>query len=104
LYQEIAELFPGKLKLTSEKQKKGNYIQIKRIQENEEDEEDSTLTKLLQKEVGFSRIIKLFEKYQPALIGHNLFLDVAHIFHKLLKPLPNTLSEFKTELKKSFST
>jgi hypothetical protein len=44
LYQEIAELFPGKLKLTSEKQKKGNYIQIKRIQENEEDEEDSTLT------------------------------------------------------------
>jgi poly(A)-specific ribonuclease len=97
-------LFPGKLRLTSEKQKKGNFIQIRRIQENEENFQDEELMKLLQKEIGFSRIIKLLEKYQIALIGHNLILDVAHVFHKLLKPLPNTLNEFKSDLKKTFST
>eukprot|EP01080_Neovahlkampfia_damariscottae_P008747 gene8747-695_t len=102
LYQEIPEIVSStKIKMTSEKDKKGNFIRVKRITGFTETV-DEEVNKILDKEVGFSKIIKLFEKYQPIIIGHNFLLDMAHVFHKFLKPLPPTLKEFKKDILTSF--
>ena len=102
LYQEIPEIIPSsKIKMTPEKDKKGNFIKVTRITGNEASL-DEEVEKILDKEIGFSKIIKLFEKYQPIIIGHNFLLDMAHIHHKFLKPLPETLREFKKGILESF--
>jgi poly(A)-specific ribonuclease len=56
--------------------------------------------------IGFRRVIKLLidhmQKNVCPLIGHNMLLDLAHIIHKFVAPLPKDLQTFKQILHSTF--
>ncbi|KAL9226959.1 hypothetical protein vseg_002711 [Gypsophila vaccaria] len=52
--------------------------------------------------VGFRHVIDLLSAEKKLIVGHNCFLDMAHVYHKFLGPLPSTVEEFVSNLHKSF--
>ncbi|KAF8410873.1 hypothetical protein HHK36_003410 [Tetracentron sinense] len=52
--------------------------------------------------VGFRHVIDLLSSEKKLIIGHNCFLDVAHIYSKFLGPLPSTVEEFVSSVHKNF--
>ncbi|KAK9673737.1 hypothetical protein RND81_12G185800 [Saponaria officinalis] len=52
--------------------------------------------------VGFRRVIDLLSAEKKLIVGHNCFLDMAHVYHKFFGPLPSTVEEFVSNLHKSF--
>jgi len=49
--------------------------------------------------IGFRRVIKMIMDHVKTksctILGHNMFLDMAHIMHKFVRPLPDSLEEFR---------
>ncbi|XP_059662390.1 poly(A)-specific ribonuclease PARN [Cornus florida] len=52
--------------------------------------------------VGFRHVIDLLSSEQKLIVGHNCFLDIAHIYSKFLGPLPLTTEEFVSSVHKYF--
>uniref|UniRef100_A0A7N0U321 Uncharacterized protein n=1 Tax=Kalanchoe fedtschenkoi TaxID=63787 RepID=A0A7N0U321_KALFE len=44
--------------------------------------------------VGFRHVIDLLSSEHKLIVGHNCFLDFAHIYSKFIGPLPSTAEEF----------
>ncbi|XP_072979319.1 poly(A)-specific ribonuclease PARN isoform X1 [Typha angustifolia] len=44
--------------------------------------------------VGFRHVIDLLVSEQKLIVGHNCFLDIAHIYSKFIGPLPSSIEEF----------
>ncbi|CAK9148875.1 unnamed protein product [Ilex paraguariensis] len=44
--------------------------------------------------VGFRHVIDLLSSEQKLIVGHNCFLDIAHVYSKFLGPLPLTAEEY----------
>ncbi|XP_057975352.1 poly(A)-specific ribonuclease PARN [Malania oleifera] len=51
---------------------------------------------------GFRHVIDLLSSEQKLIVGHNCFLDIAHIYSKFLGPLPLTAEEFVSSVHKYF--
>ncbi|RZC50370.1 hypothetical protein C5167_018793 [Papaver somniferum] len=51
---------------------------------------------------GFRRVIDLLSSEQKLLVGHNSFLDMAHIYSKFIGPLPPTIDEYISSVHKVF--
>ncbi|KAK9508626.1 hypothetical protein O3M35_006146 [Rhynocoris fuscipes] len=68
----------SKEQLEKEKQEKAN--------KEEEEIEDA---------VGFSKVVRLLSQSGKLIIGHNMLLDICHIVHTFLDPLPKNYQEFK---------
>ncbi|KAF5198503.1 Poly(A)-specific ribonuclease PARN [Thalictrum thalictroides] len=52
--------------------------------------------------VGFRHVIDLLLSEQKLVVGHNCFLDIAHIHSKFLGPLPSKIEEFASSIHKHF--
>jgi len=52
--------------------------------------------------VGFRHVIDLLSSEQKLIVGHNCFLDIAHIYSKFLGPLPSTAEEYVSSVNKHF--
>ncbi|XP_031404832.1 poly(A)-specific ribonuclease PARN [Punica granatum] len=52
--------------------------------------------------VGFRHVIDLLSSEKKLIVGHNCFLDMAHIQSKFLGPLPKAAEEFAASAKKHF--
>ncbi|KAH9607669.1 hypothetical protein KSS87_011638 [Heliosperma pusillum] len=52
--------------------------------------------------VGFRQVIDLLSAEKKLIVGHNCFLDMAHVSHKFFGPLPSTVQNFASDLHKSF--
>ncbi|GJX11605.1 poly(A)-specific ribonuclease PARN isoform X2 [Tanacetum coccineum] len=52
--------------------------------------------------IGFRHVIDLLSSEQKLIVGHNCFLDIAHVCKKFVGPLPSKLEEFITLAHKSF--
>ncbi|KAA8527072.1 hypothetical protein F0562_008699 [Nyssa sinensis] len=52
--------------------------------------------------VGFRHVIDLLSSEQKLIVGHNCFLDIAHIYSKFLGPLPSTAEEYVSSVHKYF--
>ncbi|OVA01058.1 Ribonuclease CAF1 [Macleaya cordata] len=51
---------------------------------------------------GFRHVIDLLSSEQKLVVGHNSFLDIAHIYSKFFGPLPSTVDEFVSCVHKNF--
>jgi len=56
--------------------------------------------KRLLEQKGMKAIMDQIVELKKPLIGHNMSLDVMHLFQTFFKDLPRTLDEFKSELTK----
>ncbi|XP_061375212.1 poly(A)-specific ribonuclease PARN isoform X2 [Gastrolobium bilobum] len=56
----------------------------------------------IQSAVGFRHVIDLLSSEQKLIVGHNCFLDIAHVYSKFIGPLPGTPEEFVTSVNKCF--
>jgi poly(A)-specific ribonuclease len=54
--------------------------------------------------IGFSKVIEALSESKLPVVGHNALLDFVYVFHQFYKPLPETLTEFKTQLLELFPT
>ena len=52
--------------------------------------------------IGFRRVIDVLIEARKPLIGHNMFLDILHIHHRFIGPLPSTCEEFKHKIHQAF--
>lgn len=52
--------------------------------------------------IGFRHVIDLLSSEQKLLVGHNCFLDVAHIYSKFIGPLPSTVEDYASSIQKLF--
>ncbi|KAK9057183.1 hypothetical protein SSX86_024550 [Deinandra increscens subsp. villosa] len=52
--------------------------------------------------IGFRRVIDLLSCEQKLIVGHNCFLDIAHICRKFVGPLPSSLEEYVPLVQKNF--
>lgn len=52
--------------------------------------------------VGLRHIIDAMREARKPLIGHNLLVDLVHIYNTFVAPLPETLSEFKHAIHRDF--
>ncbi|KAG8658387.1 hypothetical protein MANES_03G141900v8 [Manihot esculenta] len=52
--------------------------------------------------IGFRHVIDLLSSAQKLIVGHNCFLDIAHIYSKFLGPLPLTAEEFVSSINTYF--
>lgn len=52
--------------------------------------------------VGFRHVIDLLASEQKLIVGHNCFLDFAHIYRKFIGPLPSNAEEFASSLQQHF--
>lgn len=51
---------------------------------------------------GFRQVIDLLSSEQKLIVGHNCFLDMAHIYSKFVDHLPSTAEEFASSVHKNF--
>ncbi|MCL7045270.1 hypothetical protein MKW94_017905 [Papaver nudicaule] len=51
---------------------------------------------------GFRHVIDLLSSEQKLVVGHNSFLDIAHIYSKFIGPLPPTIDEYISSVHKIF--
>ncbi|XP_010273436.1 PREDICTED: poly(A)-specific ribonuclease PARN isoform X2 [Nelumbo nucifera] len=52
--------------------------------------------------LGFRQVIDLLSSEKKLLVGHNCFLDIAHIYNKFFGPLPATVEEFVSSVHENF--
>ncbi|GAB2284778.1 hypothetical protein Dimus_019231 [Dionaea muscipula] len=52
--------------------------------------------------VGFRQVIDILSAEKKLIVGHNCFLDVAHIYRKFIGPLPSTVEEYVSDIHKLF--
>ncbi|XP_074303444.1 poly(A)-specific ribonuclease PARN [Silene latifolia] len=62
----------------------------------------SQAIKTVEAAVGFRQVIDLLAAEKKLIVGHNCFLDMAHVYHKFFGPLPSTVQDFVSDLHKSF--
>nr|XP_039248663.1 poly(A)-specific ribonuclease PARN-like [Styela clava] len=109
LYETIPTMFPEPLALEAHvnEKTKQRYLVVLRVGSPEamQQRKDQARAKdeaLLQDSIGFSRIIQLLTRSQKLLIGHNMLLDLMFTTQQFVRPLPQTLEEFKSLLSCTF--
>ncbi|XP_076926192.1 poly(A)-specific ribonuclease PARN-like [Bidens hawaiensis] len=58
--------------------------------------------KKIEAAIGFRHVIDLLSSEQKLIVGHNCFLDIAHICRKFVGPLPSSLEEYVPLAQKTF--
>lgn len=52
--------------------------------------------------IGFRHVIDLLSSERKLIVGHNCFLDIAHVYSKFIGPLPSTAEEFASAVRSYF--
>lgn len=61
----------------------------------EEEQQEEKDAKTLAAAVGFSRVIREISSRGKLIVGHNMLLDLCHLTHRFLDPLPSDYQLFK---------
>ena len=56
----------------------------------------------LEEAMGFSRVIRHLSLSKKVVVGHNMLLDLCHVLHQFVTPLPEEYSDFKSLVGKTF--
>nr|XP_023873984.1 poly(A)-specific ribonuclease PARN-like isoform X2 [Quercus suber] len=56
----------------------------------------------IQAAIGFRHVIDLLSAEKKLIVGHNCFLDIAHVYSKFVGPLPLAAEEFVSSVNKYF--
>ena len=56
----------------------------------------------LEEALGFSRVVRHISQSKKVVVGHNMLLDICHIIHQFVAPLPEDYSEFKSLVNSTF--
>ncbi|XP_060567626.1 poly(A)-specific ribonuclease PNLDC1-like, partial [Ruditapes philippinarum] len=75
--------------------------ELEELQKNDLRQHEDTL---LENMLGFTRIFKLMTQLKKPLLGHNCLMDLMLIYDKFYNPLPQSYTEFKTNLHSLFPT
>ncbi|KAJ9066569.1 hypothetical protein DSO57_1008205 [Entomophthora muscae] len=103
LYQVIAEKYDKKIIASGSKYgvKINKYSEVAHAKDNAF--RQKRLETEIEEMIGFRKVIDLMVDAQKPIVGHNLFMDLCHIMKQfLIDDLPETLSEFLTELQPRF--
>ncbi|XP_057529445.1 poly(A)-specific ribonuclease PARN isoform X1 [Amaranthus tricolor] len=73
-----------------------------RLMEEVKNESQQQARKNLKAAAGFRHVIDLLSAEQKLIVGHNCFLDVAHMYHKFIGSLPPSVEEYVSSIHKSF--
>ncbi|XP_021740718.1 poly(A)-specific ribonuclease PARN-like isoform X1 [Chenopodium quinoa] len=74
-----------------------------KLMEEIKDESHQHARRKVKAAAGFRHVIDLLCAENKLIVGHNCFLDMAHIYHKFFGPLPSTVEEFVLNIHNSFS-
>ncbi|RKP39519.1 ribonuclease H-like domain-containing protein, partial [Dimargaris cristalligena] len=84
----------------------GNHVQVTCISsEQAKTRKMQRITEFennLKRAEGFSQVIKMLIRARKPLIGHNMFLDLCHLYDQFWERLPPTLVEFQRAIHKLF--
>lgn len=61
---------------------------------------DQEFEKIIQSQIGFSRVLRVITENKKPVVGHNCLTDLLYIFDKFYKTLPESYKTFKSELHK----
>ncbi|XP_010462450.1 PREDICTED: poly(A)-specific ribonuclease PARN-like [Camelina sativa] len=56
----------------------------------------------IQSAIGFRQVIDLLASEKKLIVGHNCFLDIAHVYSKFVGPLPSTAEKFVASINSHF--
>ncbi|CAH2033420.1 unnamed protein product [Thlaspi arvense] len=56
----------------------------------------------IQSAIGFRQVIDLLSSEKKLIVGHNCFLDIAHVYSKFVGPLPSTPEKFVASINNHF--
>jgi hypothetical protein len=56
----------------------------------------------LREAIGFRHVIDHVIASKKALVGHNMMLDLLHIYHSFIRPLPPKFEDFRSEMHQLF--
>eukprot|EP00011_Vannellida_sp_DIVA3-517-6-12_P015107 CAMPEP_0114615568 /NCGR_PEP_ID=MMETSP0168-20121206/6231_1 /TAXON_ID=95228 ORGANISM="Vannella sp., Strain DIVA3 517/6/12" /NCGR_SAMPLE_ID=MMETSP0168 /ASSEMBLY_ACC=CAM_ASM_000044 /LENGTH=530 /DNA_ID=CAMNT_0001826641 /DNA_START=125 /DNA_END=1714 /DNA_ORIENTATION=+ len=106
LYQDLPARFP-QLHLSSRKGEGYSKVMVlSRLSEEErraaEEKKEREREEALREQVGARLVFDALVRAQKPLVGHNMLLDVCHLFEAFLGPLPESAEEFRAELHSCF--
>ncbi|KAI9102242.1 hypothetical protein K1719_023444 [Acacia pycnantha] len=76
--------------------------ELKSLLKEVKDEQQREAEMKIQAAVGFRHVVDLLSSEQKLIVGHNCFLDIAHVYNKFIGPLPRTAEEFVSSVNKYF--
>ncbi|KAK4278288.1 hypothetical protein QN277_016153 [Acacia crassicarpa] len=76
--------------------------ELKSLLKEVKDEQQREAEMKIQAAVGFRHVVDLLSSEQKLIVGHNCFLDIAHVYSKFIGPLPRTAEEFVSSVNKYF--
>ncbi|ESQ29877.1 hypothetical protein EUTSA_v10011283mg [Eutrema salsugineum] len=66
------------------------------------DERKRVAERKIQSAIGFRQVIDLLSSEKKLIVGHNCFLDIAHVYSKFVGPLPSTAEKFVASIHDHF--
>ncbi|AAF79314.1 F14J16.11 [Arabidopsis thaliana] len=66
------------------------------------DERKRLAERKIQSAIGFRQVIDLLASEKKLIVGHNCFLDIAHVYSKFVGPLPSTAEKFVASINSHF--
>ena len=106
LYQELPSQFSGLTLASRNGEGYSKIMTVSRLSEQEREAEEKRKAdeqeKSVREKVGFRLVIDALIAAQKPLVGHNMLLDLCHLYHSFLGPLPDTAEQFRTELHTHF--
>ncbi|KAI4321723.1 hypothetical protein MLD38_035071 [Melastoma candidum] len=78
-------------------------VSDKELLMNDVDDENRKFEEIkINSAIGFRHVIDLLSSEKKSIIGHNCFLDIAHIYKKFFGALPRDVEDFVTSVNKHF--
>ncbi|XP_076040743.1 poly(A)-specific ribonuclease PARN-like [Oratosquilla oratoria] len=96
IFNNIGAKYPNLLIRTSLEDFERN-VEIRKFGSKEEKEKfvKDEKIKALDKEVGFTHVVRYMLERNVPVVGHNLILDLMHLITKTIQPLPSNLEDLK---------
>ncbi|XP_054798382.1 poly(A)-specific ribonuclease PARN isoform X2 [Prosopis cineraria] len=76
--------------------------ELKSLLKEVQDEHQREVEMKIQAAVGFRHVVDLLSSEQKLIVGHNCFLDIAHVYSKFIGSLPSTVQDFVSSVNKYF--
>ncbi|XP_076764072.1 poly(A)-specific ribonuclease PARN [Xylocopa sonorina] len=107
VYQEVKRRWPNKLKVENRIGNFGCVLAVQRLGTKEEEkqkEAEKVERDLMEVEQanGLSTLMQKIVKARKLIVGHNMLLDICHIFHQFFDELPKQYEDFKSLVNQLF--
>eukprot|EP01094_Clydonella_sp_ATCC50884_P010859 TRINITY_DN20678_c0_g1_i1.p1 TRINITY_DN20678_c0_g1~~TRINITY_DN20678_c0_g1_i1.p1 ORF type:complete len:556 (+),score=179.18 TRINITY_DN20678_c0_g1_i1:35-1669(+) len=104
LYQEVEKRFGEALLLQTEKNPLHMTVRVVTAEQRLEQESNTSAQKMdeIREAAGFRRVVDALRESKKLIVGHNMFLDVLHLYHHFVDPLPESCVKFKKGVQEHF--